>query len=396
MAAMQTSPAGGDRDLPRGEDLDIIALAQSLDKVNTSYKFLWLLSLLEIVGEAGDEDAELTIPMRDVAMRMLKGAEHPVRTYKLYLGKDDRMEKYIKGIDEARSAGGPALPGIHAGQSQQVRAAQDEAFRNLREFVPQQWLVPFLARRGLNLPTSSTARSKEILRIMSGPNALAGLPYRFAGSRKGSDVVIDRGWRRYFKRHNEIVRGWAMYRFVAYVQARNPHIPGIVAKLAHPEERNAITAERKWWKAMMGEMDGIRCIYSGKPLQPNSEFDLDHFVPWSFVGHNRLWNLVPVAPEVNSAKSDRLPSKKYLERLVAQQQRALEANAGYRSRKGGKWKWGLILDAYVVDLRLDISGGAPDFEKTAKAYRQVVPPLLSLAASRGFERGWTFRRAKAA
>ena len=38
-----------------------------------------------------------------------------------------------------------------------------------------------------------------------------------------------------------------------------------------------------------------------------NKFTIDHFLPWRFVTHDLLWNLVPTPKDINSAKSDRLP-----------------------------------------------------------------------------------------
>ena len=44
---------------------------------------------------------------------------------------------------------------------------------------------------------------------------------------------------------------------------------------------------------------------------------LDHFIPWSFVLHDRMWNLVPVSKSINSSKSDLLPPlEKYLDSFI--------------------------------------------------------------------------------
>lgn len=36
-------------------------------------------------------------------------------------------------------------------------------------------------------------------------------------------------------------------------------------------------------------------------------FDVDHFIPWSFVMNDELWNLMPMDSSLNSAKSNKLP-----------------------------------------------------------------------------------------
>ena len=49
------------------------------------------------------------------------------------------------------------------------------------------------------------------------------------------------------------------------------------------------------------EYGHLNCIYTGNPLERNS-FDLDHFMPWSFVSHNQNWNLIPTDSSFNSSK----------------------------------------------------------------------------------------------
>ena len=37
------------------------------------------------------------------------------------------------------------------------------------------------------------------------------------------------------------------------------------------------------------------------------QYDVDHFIPWSLVMNDELWNLMPMDSSLNSAKSNRLP-----------------------------------------------------------------------------------------
>ena len=47
-------------------------------------------------------------------------------------------------------------------------------------------------------------------------------------------------------------------------------------------------------------------IYEKLPLFAQS-ISIDHFIPWSFVAHDELWNLLPTTKIINSKKSNRLP-----------------------------------------------------------------------------------------
>ena len=47
-------------------------------------------------------------------------------------------------------------------------------------------------------------------------------------------------------------------------------------------------------------------IYSGESITA-SRFDLDHFIPCSYVANDELWNLIPMERRLNSSKSNKLP-----------------------------------------------------------------------------------------
>ena len=53
------------------------------------------------------------------------------------------------------------------------------------------------------------------------------------------------------------------------------------------------------------EFEENTCFYCGKKLQKS--IHVDHFIPWSFVMNDELWNLMPMDASLNSSKSNRLP-----------------------------------------------------------------------------------------
>lgn len=55
----------------------------------------------------------------------------------------------------------------------------------------------------------------------------------------------------------------------------------------------------------------MECIWSGSRL--NSNFDIDHAIPYSLWQNNNLWNLVPVTAAINNRKRDKIPSPELIE-----------------------------------------------------------------------------------
>lgn len=61
------------------------------------------------------------------------------------------------------------------------------------------------------------------------------------------------------------------------------------------------------------EFEEKSCFYCGKKL--GKEIHVDHFIPWSFVKDDKIWNFVLACPRCNRRKSDKLPNALYLSRI---------------------------------------------------------------------------------
>jgi hypothetical protein len=62
---------------------------------------------------------------------------------------------------------------------------------------------------------------------------------------------------------------------------------------------------RKLWEGVL-ECHELEDVFTGEKIQPR-KYDIDHFIPWSFVMNDELWNLMPMDSSLNSSKSNRLP-----------------------------------------------------------------------------------------
>lgn len=60
--------------------------------------------------------------------------------------------------------------------------------------------------------------------------------------------------------------------------------------------------------------EALYCVWSGKRL--NDGYDIDHCFPFKHWPNNHLWNLLPTTSQLNTKKSDRLPSAEQLERAA--------------------------------------------------------------------------------
>lgn len=69
------------------------------------------------------------------------------------------------------------------------------------------------------------------------------------------------------------------------------------------------------------EFEQDTCFYCGKHL--NRGIHVDHFIPWTFVKDDKLWNFVLACPTCNVKKSNKLPTKDHIVQIVGRNQRML-------------------------------------------------------------------------
>lgn len=111
----------------------------------------------------------------------------------------------------------------------------------------------------------------------------------------------------FFRDNYATIHGWIELKKVRYLQGRNPGVPGIIYKL-EPENTKLrkLRYVRELWTSVM-DLRPVYDIYSEEKMSEKN-FDIDHFVPWSFVANDELWNLMPMEKRLNCSKNNRLPA----------------------------------------------------------------------------------------
>lgn len=99
-------------------------------------------------------------------------------------------------------------------------------------------------------------------------------------------------------------------------------------------KRNNLSAYRDFLSEVLKEQ---KCFYCGKDLR-KSKIHVDHFIPWTFIKDDNLWNLVLSCSDCNLNKSDKLPSQIYLAHLSERNETIFQRNpkrlpANYSSKR---------------------------------------------------------------
>jgi hypothetical protein len=177
--------------------------------------------------------------------------------------------------------------------------------------------------------------------------------------------------------------GWLVLMALdSYLNKNNPNVPNIQEKLKNDNKRD-LTIGRRFWNIYLN-IHPLRCIYcDGKILHDN--YSLDHYLPWSYCSHDYLWNLIPTRKEINSSKSDSIPSSEvYLNKFIFTQLNALRAVSEVNLDNK-------LLEDYAIYFNDSIES-ILDYgrEKFLIEYRNRLIPQIQIAKNMGFRTDYTY------
>lgn len=108
--------------------------------------------------------------------------------------------------------------------------------------------------------------------------------------------------------------------------------PDIPRKLEEKQKRPAVNKKNSLENVRISK---YRCFYCNKH---GSKFVQDHFIPWNYIYTTEKHNMVPACITCNSSKNDKLPSKKFLKKII-QRNEKLELSEWYsESMMKNQWE----------------------------------------------------------
>lgn len=289
-------------------NLNLDEFAHMLDDSTECYKFYWFDAILTLV-EAG----ESVLSFNDLFDEMIADAWFSVIEHHLHLGPKSVDGEVKNSIERAVLAlNNNDDDDLSFDSKYQVlqyikcnQALVKDAKNQLTKNVPYRLLSAFMSEVGGNDRIwDQKARLMEYI-IRLNENKL--LPYIIEDGRGLSKrVVIDNTWKDFFIENMIVLRYWVREHKVEYLQKRNPNVPGIVYKLDSEKMRvRKLSYVRGLWSKLL-TVQPMKDIYSGRILS-SDDYEVDHFVPSSYIAHDEIWNLLPMDSSLNSQKSNKLP-----------------------------------------------------------------------------------------
>ena len=361
--------------LPNSKYVDTKIFSRLLEdsRVVASYKMYWLLGIIEEVHLGN-----LEIPFKKLVARMITGAWYPTLQYRLYFGQFDNLKRSIDYISSAHKK--PA--NINSSELLEFIYGIDDKILNkqMKELtynVPYMLLTPFFDNK-----IKGTSGSKRVKKIIDLSLSEPGVLYKII---KGDEdkIIVSEEWATYMKGNYKLIKAWIYYKLSCFLQKRNPNVPAIIFKLDPPITRN-LTSSTKMWTDIIKDRK-IKEIYTGREFSQQNYDELgtlsiDHFIPWSFVMHDEIWNLVPTFKNINSSKSDKLLRyENYIDKFCNLQYEAFSFICDNNRKKD--------LEQYVDILRLE---NPLDFYKNkgkegfSEKLKLSIAPIYQIAVNQGF------------
>lgn len=365
--------------LPEADHLEIGYLSHLFDNMSECYKLFWFQGIVNLVSRNQDR-----ITYEDLINEMIADVWYMVAEYRLNLGPADTLEALVHYAYE--------LSGLKSSEKKEtilkyLESCNDSELkrkkRTLTLNVPYRLQAPFMETvKGKEWKVSERKLAEKI-------NQEKRLMYYFIQiSGMQSVIGVTEKWKAYIIENQEILRGWIRYNMVAYLQRRNPSVPGIINKLYPPQERK-LEKVKKYWKMIL-QVEPVRDIYADQLLDAG-EISIDHFVPWSYVAHDELWNLNPTTKSANSSKSSLLPEwDLYFPKLCELEFLSYQAI----------WKYERIHKEFEIcrkehinneDVMRSLYREGLSKQEFFKHLEQVVYPVYQSAQNMGFKE-WTYEK----
>lgn len=349
-------------------NVNLSALTSIFDDVATSYKFLFFKGILNQLKI--NEFKSEPINLNDVMIDMISFAWYPITYFKISLGHRDQIVNILNKVQIPKNSKNN-FSSLRNNIKKQISLLD---LPDLLKHVPYRLLTSFYIEELRGIPDPK--RNKALYEISINTFDKKIPLYKFIDDKK---VLIHPEWSEYIKENLVLIEAWLSWNWLNYLQKNNSNVPNLSEKISPIINRKPITKQIEFWDHIIKNYD-VRCIYTSKKITLDN-YELDHYLPWSFVAHDKLWNLIPVTKDANRDKSDRLPQDTTLDAFIKLQHLALTKSKVFYETKA----WQRLTECFKYDLKIE----KEDLENIEindleKALKNIINPLKLIAKSMGF------------
>lgn len=286
--------------------LDIEGFSQMMKNPSYCYKFYWLEAIVKIISENVSETT-----FDEIINEMICNAWYLVRKHKVHLsGRQsgeirDGLERAIDILYKKSNLSDNASKVEIINNIKKYDEDLREAKEQLTNMVPYRALSGFIKKYDPSFSYESTSRIIEYIKKLN--DEVVVLPYTLGTSSKlKREVYFNPMWMAMIQENTVSILGWINYEKVKWLEFYNPETPRIASKLIITEDKiRKLDKVHDLWEGILNITE-IRDVFNNQPIVSN-KYDVDHFIPWSFLLNDELWNLSPMDSGLNSSKNNNLP-----------------------------------------------------------------------------------------
>lgn len=155
----------------------------------------------------------------------------------------------------------------------------------------------------------------------------------YSFSKKGEWLRLNPQMYSFVCKHKIVIEKLNYYEWAKYLEKVNANQTAdhLLTKIDESTLRNNLNRYRK---ILEDEFETHNCFYCGRKLTPQNTH-VDHFIPWSFIKADNIWNFVLSCSSCNIRKNDKLAEKHFLNELVLRNSKfdILRFNHNYTAKK---------------------------------------------------------------
>ncbi len=163
---------------------------------------------------------------------------------------------------------------------------------------------------------------------------LGGLFYSF--SRSGEWVQLNPIMYEFVCKHKVAIEKLNYYEWARFLERVNKD--SAVDHLLNKIDESTLRTRNSlaYYRDILFQEFENKCFYCGKSITKKS-VEVDHFIPWSFIKDDQLWNFVLACPNCNNHKRDKLAQEDYLIKISQRNEILINRNEnGFTEVEAGK------------------------------------------------------------
>lgn len=273
---------------------------------DNTYKLAWGRAIIECVSsnEGSVIDSSYRISFEKIARNMLKYYWNQTFFFNLKQSSSYEHPPIVVQLTNE-------LIGLYKEELSNIPVWFDKAISNIDETIVDKTIKAISNVLKLDVSWRFMILDKETLGI-----------YQLNKKYKYIEITLEDSVT--LKAYSEVLTQLFNYKWAQLLEKYNTQ-PRIVSKVKGSSDNKLKRNNLSKYKEVLLLLykDEIRDFYTDEVISMD-DISVDHFIPWSYMYSDDLWNLVITSKSNNSSKSNRPPKDSYIQKLEERNQRLLE------------------------------------------------------------------------